>query len=61
MTAKVTSLEKCVATVELACDAQEQYSRRNCTRIIGIAEKINEDTDQLVLSMAEDSNVQLAL
>ena len=61
LTAKVTSLEKRVATVEQACDAQEQYSRRNCIRISGMAEKMNEDTDQLVLSMAEDLNVQLAL
>ena len=36
-------------------------TRKNNIRLPGIAEKINEDTDQLVLGMAEDMNVQLAL
>lgn len=61
LAAKVTSLEKRVVTVEQASDMQEQYSRRNCLRISGVPEKVNENTDQLVLSLAEELNVQLVL
>ena len=51
---KVVSLEKRVADMERVADAQEQYSRRNCLRISGIAETVNEKTDDIVLAIAED-------
>lgn len=56
---KVVSLEKRVADMERVADAQEQYSRRNCLRISGIAETVNEKTDDIVLAIAEDLNVPL--
>ena len=57
---KVVSLEKRVADMERVADAQEQYSRRNCLRISGIAETVNEKTDDIVLALAEDLNVPLS-
>lgn len=57
---KVESLEKRVADMERVADAQEQYSRRNCLRISGIAETVNEKTDGIVLAIAEDLNVPLS-
>ena len=45
-------LKKCPSKIdEMAekLDRQEQYSRRNCILIHGLAEQWNENTDQLVL------------
>ena len=56
---KVKDLEQRMSNVELNNDAQEQYGRRNCLRISGIAESTNENTDRIVLAIAEDLNVPL--
>lgn len=57
--AKVNDLEQRMVAVELNSDAQEQYGRRNCLRISGISESANENTDRIVLAIAEDLNVPL--
>ncbi|MEW8548099.1 MAG: hypothetical protein AB2693_31740 [Candidatus Thiodiazotropha sp.] len=45
LTSKVASLEKQI-------EQTEQYSRRNCLRISGLKEEVNEDTDTLVMNIA---------
>ena len=40
-------------------DALEQYTRRNSIRISGYPEQANENTDEIVLTIAEAINVQL--
>ena len=52
----VTRLE----VLEKRVDQAEQYSRRNCLRISGISEEVNENTDNIVMSLASDigSDVQ---
>ena len=40
-------------------DAAEQYSRRNCLRISGIEEREHENTDNIVLDIAEAINVNI--
>lgn len=55
------SLKQRVASLELTADAAEQYSRRNCLRISGIAETAGENTDTLVLDVAEKLGVPLTL
>lgn len=57
---KVASLEKRVTGMEGVVDAQEQYSRRNCLRISGIVETVNEETDDIALAIAEDLNIPLS-
>ena len=52
-------LEKRVATVESGNDNLEQYSRRNSLRISGFEEIPNENTDDIVLSVAHYLNVHL--
>ena len=47
------ALKKRVKKLETAMDDAEQYSRRNCLRISKMTEQENEDTDQLVLQVAE--------
>jgi exosome complex exonuclease DIS3/RRP44 len=42
-------------------DELEQYSRRTCLRISNIPEKAGEDTDRLVLAVAEAAGVSLPL
>lgn len=46
----VTRLE----VLEKRVDQAEQYSRRNCLRISGINEEANENTDNIVMSLASD-------
>ena len=46
----VTRLE----VLEKRVDQAEQYSRRNCLRISGISEEVNENTDNIVMSLASD-------
>ena len=53
-------LEKRVAVFERDSHALEQYSRRNSVRVSGIPEQNNEITDDVILKLAEDMNVQLS-
>ena len=50
-----------VDRLELAADTAEQYSRRNCLRISGIPESDTEDTDRLVLDMADAIGASIAI
>ena len=52
-------LQKRVAKLESAVDTAEQYSRRNCLRISGIEEKTSENTDNIVLNIANAIGVDL--
>ena len=56
-----TSLLARVAALEAKADQAEQYSRRNCLRISGVKEEEEENTDDIVLSMANavDSDIRL--
>ena len=42
-------------------DALEQYSRRNTVRISGLPEESNEDTDGIVLKVAQELDVPMTL
>ena len=48
------SLTARVAVLESQADQAEQYSRRNCLRISGIPEETGENTDNIVLRIAND-------
>ena len=52
--ARIVQLEKKVEELIVRYDDLEQYSRRNMIRITGIEEKAGEDTDELVMKMAND-------
>lgn len=52
-------LEVRVAKAEAANDSLEQYSRRNSVRISGIPVEENEDTDKIVLELADTMDVSL--
>ena len=54
-----SELQKRVKTLELAVDAGEQYSRRNCLRISGKKEVTGENTDDIVLDIAEALGVNI--
>ena len=49
---KISELEQKVEELTIKCDDLEQYSRRNLIRISGITETAQEDTDDLVIKMA---------
>lgn len=53
-------LEKRLSQVEYDNDSLEQYSRRNSLRISGVSEEINEDTDSVIMKIAEELDVPLA-
>lgn len=55
-----SALEKRLSQVEYDNDALEQYSRRNSVRISGINEAIDEDTDSIVMRLAEKLDVTLS-
>ncbi|MEW8546921.1 MAG: hypothetical protein AB2693_25685 [Candidatus Thiodiazotropha sp.] len=64
---QVASLEKenqdlrtRVVKLEEAVDNAEQYSRRNCLRITGIQEADNEATDDIVINLARNIDVELS-
>ena len=59
LTRENIALKKRVSTLEAQMDASEQYSRRNSLRISGIPETVNEDTDQVVLHVAETVGVNI--
>ena len=50
-----------VKALETKADAAEQYSRRNCLRISGVAEDSSENTDVIVIDMARAIDVELSL
>lgn len=56
-----TSLKSRIEKLESAAEAAEQYSRRNCLRVSGIPEVENEVTDDIILKMASDIKVDIAL
>ena len=55
------SLTARVALLEAQADQAEQYSRRNCLRISGVPEKTEENTDNIVLSIANDIDSDIRL
>ena len=59
LTRENIALKKRVSALEAQMDASEQYSRRNSLRISGIPETVNEDTDQVVLHVAETVGVNI--
>lgn len=58
---KVTELETHKQTSELKMDDLEQYSRRSCLRIAGVLETKGESTDELVLDIARECNVEMCI
>lgn len=54
-------LRQRVQKLEEAADSAEQYSRRNCLRITGAPEADNEDTDDFVVNLARNIDVELCL
>ena len=52
-------LGKRLTEAEMGNDSLEQYSRRNSLRISGFEETPNENTDDIVLSVAHHLNIQL--
>ncbi|MEW8560817.1 MAG: hypothetical protein AB2541_01895 [Candidatus Thiodiazotropha sp.] len=54
-------LKERVVNLEKAVDESEQYSRRNNVRLTNIPEKDNEDTDQIVLKIAEAIGADLTI
>ena len=58
---KTTKQQTTTTALEAQADQAEQYSRRNCLRISGMKEEINESTDDIVMKIASDigSDIQL--
>lgn len=52
------SLKAWVTALESKADQAEQYSRRNCLRIAGVEETDEENTDNIVLSIAHDIGIR---
>lgn len=52
-------LRQRLTRLELENDALEQYGRRNIIRVSGIQEQNNEDTDDIVLQLANDLDVPM--
>lgn len=50
-----------IAALERRVDDLEQYSRRQCLRIFGVEEKDGEDTDKIVMEVAEKVGVTVQL
>lgn len=59
--AENVALRKRVTDLERIVDKAEQYSRRNCLRLSGVSEQVSLSTDQFVLKMASDLDVQLSI
>lgn len=58
---KIDKLIEKVNTLEVDRDTSEQYSRRNSIRISGIPVSDREDTDEIVLNLAEEINCNIKL
>ena len=52
---KIQSLENTVNILQLKIDDQEQYSRRESLRISGIPEMASENTDQIVMTLCNET------
>lgn len=61
LNAKISKLEQFNNTYERKLDTAEQYSRRNCLRISGVSETPDENTDDIVLKIARECDVDLSL
>ena len=55
------SLKFRVQKLESAAEVAEQYSRRNCLRVSGIGETVTENTDGIILKMAEAIDAGITL
>ena len=55
-----SALEKRISQAEYDNDALEHYSRRNSVRISGVNEAIDEDTDSIVMRIAEKLDVTMS-
>lgn len=56
-----SELQERVSLLEIANDDHEQYSIRNCLRIGGIPVQANEDTDDIVLDIAQQLDVDVSI
>ena len=52
-------LKTSVSRLEGEAEAAEQYSRRNCIRVSGVRETVNENTDEIVLDMSRALSLEL--
>ena len=59
LTSENESLKVRVSELEAAVEESEQYSRRNSLRISNVAESELEDTDQVVIGIADTLNVNI--
>ena len=55
-----TKLKSRVTKLEQALDESEQYSRRNCVRISKVPERPDEDTDELVMNIAQTLDIRMS-
>ncbi|MEW8544179.1 MAG: hypothetical protein AB2693_11655, partial [Candidatus Thiodiazotropha sp.] len=60
LTESCSRMEEKIVKLQLDNDSLEQYGRRNILRISGIPEQPNEQTDDLVLKLAEELNVTMS-
>ncbi|KAH3848604.1 hypothetical protein DPMN_090983 [Dreissena polymorpha] len=61
LTQENTHLKNQLAGVMCEADRAEQYSRRNCQRMTGIPEARDEDTDNIIVTMAKDLGAELSI
>ncbi|KAH3785049.1 hypothetical protein DPMN_163132 [Dreissena polymorpha] len=61
LTRETTQLKNPVAELLCQADRAETYSRRNCLRITGIPEARDEDTDNIIVTMAKDLGAELSI
>lgn len=55
----VEERDRTITAMQTKIDDLEQYQRRQCLRIFGVEEKQNEDTDQIVMQVAQKIGVEL--
>lgn len=55
-----SDLEKRILQVECDNDSLEQYSRRNSIRISGLPEVANENTDEIVIKLAQELDASIS-
>lgn len=60
ISAENTALKDRVGKLEQQMDDAEQYSRRNCLRLSNIPETNTEQTDQIVLKVADTININMS-